>query len=62
MSYYRELLALRRTLPDGPATDVQVDEDRRLLRFTRGPVSLVANFSDVDQDGVPARTGAVHRP
>jgi maltooligosyltrehalose trehalohydrolase len=61
MNYYRELLALRRTLPDGPATDVQVDEDRRLLRFTRGVVTLAANFSDVEQDGVPARTGVVLR-
>jgi maltooligosyltrehalose trehalohydrolase len=61
MNYYRELLALRRTLPDGPATDVQVDEDRRLLCFTRGLVTLAANFSDVEQDGVPARTGVVLR-
>jgi maltooligosyltrehalose trehalohydrolase len=59
MRYYRELLGLRRALPDGPATGVQVDEARRLLRFTRGPVTLVANFSDVEQDGVPARTGKV---
>jgi maltooligosyltrehalose trehalohydrolase len=59
-TYYRELLVLRRELPDGP-TEVQVDEDRRLLRFRRGEVELVANFSDVEQDGVPPRTGAVHR-
>ena len=36
-AYYRDLLALRRELPDGPA-EVAVDEDRRLLRFRRGAV------------------------
>ena len=61
MRYYQELLALRRELPDGPATDVEADEDRRLLRFTRGPATLIANFSDSAQDGVPARTGKVFR-
>jgi maltooligosyltrehalose trehalohydrolase len=59
-AYYRELLALRRELSDGPI-DVRVDEDRRLLRFRRGEAECVANFSDAEQDGVPARTGAVHR-
>jgi maltooligosyltrehalose trehalohydrolase len=61
LAYYRELLALRRELGDAPVTDLTFDEDRRLLRFRRGPVALVANFADVDQDGVPARTGQVRR-
>ncbi len=61
MDYYRELLALRRELGDAPATEVGVDEDRRLLRFSRGAVELVANFADLEQDGVPARTGLVRR-
>jgi maltooligosyltrehalose trehalohydrolase len=59
LAYYRWLLELRRELPDGPASDVRVDERRRLLRFRRGEVELVANFSDVEQDGIPARTGVV---
>jgi hypothetical protein len=61
MSYYSELRALRRSLPDGPATDVQMDEDHRPLRFTRGQVTLIANFSDAEQDGVPARAGVALR-
>ncbi len=60
LAYYRELLRLRRELPDGPA-EVDVDEDRRLLRVRRGGVELIANFADADQDGVPARSGAVRR-
>ncbi len=59
LAYYRELLELRRRLPDAPASDVRFDERRRLLRFRRGEVELIANFADVAQDGVPARTGAV---
>jgi maltooligosyltrehalose trehalohydrolase len=61
LAYYRELLALRRELGDAPVTELHVDEGRRLLRFRRGPVALVANFADVEQDGVPARTGQVRR-
>jgi maltooligosyltrehalose trehalohydrolase len=60
LAYYRELLALRRELPE-LAAEVQVDEDRRLLRFRRGEVELLANFSDTEQDGVPARTGRIRR-
>jgi maltooligosyltrehalose trehalohydrolase len=59
LAYYRELLALRRRLPDGPAEDVRVDEGRRMLRFRRGDVDLIANFSDGEHDGVPPRTGVV---
>jgi maltooligosyltrehalose trehalohydrolase len=59
LAYYRELLELRRRLPDAPASDVRFDERRRLLHFRRGEVELIANFADVAQDGVPARTGAV---
>ena len=61
LAYYRELLALRRELGDAPLSIEEVDEERRLLRFRRGPVELVANFSDAEQDGVPARSGAVRR-
>jgi maltooligosyltrehalose trehalohydrolase len=59
-AYYRELLRLRRELADEPATS-EVDEERRLLRVRRGPVQLVMNFSDVEQDGVPPWAGAVRR-
>jgi maltooligosyltrehalose trehalohydrolase len=60
LRYYRELLALRRALPAGPG-EVQVDERRRLLRIRRGDVELIANFGDVEQDGVPPRSGTVRR-
>jgi maltooligosyltrehalose trehalohydrolase len=58
LAYYRELLALRRELPDELEV-TEVDEGRRLLRFCRGDVELVANFSDREHDGVPPRTGVV---
>jgi maltooligosyltrehalose trehalohydrolase len=60
LTYYRRLLELRRELPD-ELTVIEVDEDRRLLRWRRGGVELVANFSEVEQDGVPPRSGAVRR-
>ena len=59
--YYRELLALRRELGDAPVEVQEVDEDRRVLRFRRGEVEFVANFSDSDYEGVPARTGVIRR-
>jgi maltooligosyltrehalose trehalohydrolase len=58
--YYRELLELRRELPDELEV-TEVDEARRLLRFRRGQAEMVANFSDREQDGVPGRTGKVFR-
>jgi maltooligosyltrehalose trehalohydrolase len=58
--YYRELLELRRELPDELEV-TEVDESRRLLRFRRGPREMVANFSDQEQDGVPGRSGKVVR-
>jgi maltooligosyltrehalose trehalohydrolase len=58
---YRELLALRRELGDAPIAIDEVDEQRRLLRFRRGEVKLVANFSDAEQDGVPPRAGVIRR-
>jgi maltooligosyltrehalose trehalohydrolase len=61
LAYYRELLTLRRRLPNAPAEDVRIDEEHRTLRFRRGEVELVANFSDQEQDGVPPRTGMVVR-
>jgi maltooligosyltrehalose trehalohydrolase len=57
-AYYRELLALRQRLPPGPGR-VVVDEERRVLRIFRDGVELIANFDDVEQDGVPPRSGAV---
>jgi maltooligosyltrehalose trehalohydrolase len=59
LAYYRELLALRRRLPDEPAEILEVDEERRLLRFRRGTTELIANFSDAERDGVAPRSGAV---
>jgi maltooligosyltrehalose trehalohydrolase len=58
--YYQGLLELRRRLPD-ELTVTSVDEGRRLLKFRRGEIELVANFSDEEQDGVPARTGEVRQ-
>jgi maltooligosyltrehalose trehalohydrolase len=43
-AFYRELLALRRTLPR--ELDVDVDERRRVLRARRGQVELVADFEN----------------
>lgn len=60
-AYYRELLRLRREINDLPVTDIEVDEERRLLRWRRGDVTLIANFSDTEQSGVAARSGAVNR-
>ena len=42
--YYRELLALRRTLLPGPVETI-VDEEARFLRVRRGDVELLMNFS-----------------
>jgi maltooligosyltrehalose trehalohydrolase len=60
LAYYRRLLELRRELPDELSV-TEVDERRRLLRWCRGTVELIANFSDREQDGVPPRSGAVRR-
>ncbi|HWD84186.1 MAG TPA: alpha-amylase family glycosyl hydrolase [Solirubrobacteraceae bacterium] len=58
--YYRGLLKLRRRLPD-ELTVTGIDEGRRLLKFRRGQAEFVANFSDQEQDGVPARAGQVRQ-
>jgi maltooligosyltrehalose trehalohydrolase len=42
-AFYKELIALRRTLPREVETDV--DEKRRILRVRRGDVELVADFT-----------------
>jgi len=42
-AFYKELIALRRTLPREVETDV--DEKRRVLRVRRGDVELVADFT-----------------
>jgi maltooligosyltrehalose trehalohydrolase len=56
--YYRELLAIRRSLPVGPV-HTEVDETARFLRVRRGEVELLMNFSDREHDGVPAWEGRV---
>jgi maltooligosyltrehalose trehalohydrolase len=43
---YRELLALRRELPEGEAEEISFDEDERWLRVRRGSFELVCNFGD----------------
>ena len=47
---YRDLLELRRRLPDEVA--VEADDASRLLRVRRGDVELQLNFSDQQQDGI----------
>jgi maltooligosyltrehalose trehalohydrolase len=42
---YRRLLALRRELPGGEAEAISFDEQRRWLRFRRGPYEAACNFS-----------------
>jgi maltooligosyltrehalose trehalohydrolase len=59
--YYRDLLALRRELGNAPLEVEDVDEQRLMLRFRRGDIELVANFSGEERDGVPPRSGAVRR-
>ncbi|HUO71051.1 MAG TPA: alpha-amylase family glycosyl hydrolase [Solirubrobacteraceae bacterium] len=58
LAYYKNLLALRRDLPGGPVR-VEFDEARRLLRVHRGEIELIANFADIEQEGVAARSGAI---
>jgi maltooligosyltrehalose trehalohydrolase len=60
-AYYRELLSLRRELGRAPIDYVEFDEQRRILRFRRGGIELIANFSDAEQDGISPRTGSVRR-
>jgi maltooligosyltrehalose trehalohydrolase len=49
LALYRRLLALRRELPRGDATDVAFDEDARWLRVGRGDFTLLASFADEAQ-------------
>ena len=51
---YRELLALRRTLP--AAVAAEADEDRQFLRLRRGRYELSLNLSTTEFDGVLPRT------
>jgi maltooligosyltrehalose trehalohydrolase len=60
-AYYRDLLELRRRLPDEPLR-AEVDEDARMLTVRRGAAALLANFSDQEHDGVPPWTGVVRWP
>jgi maltooligosyltrehalose trehalohydrolase len=59
--YYEALLALRTRLPDAPF-EVEVDEDRRVLRARRGAASLLMNFSERAVDDLPAWSGIVTWP
>ena len=43
-AFYRDLLALRRSLPR--EIEVAVDERNRVLRARRGDVELVADFAN----------------
>jgi maltooligosyltrehalose trehalohydrolase len=58
LAYYRRLLELRRQLAPGPLR-VEVDEDARFLRVSRGDVELLMNFTDVEQHGVGPWEGRV---
>jgi maltooligosyltrehalose trehalohydrolase len=60
-AYYRELLELRRRLPDGPV-EVEVDEEARVLTVRRGDTTLVVNFSDSTFEDVLPWTGVVRWP
>jgi maltooligosyltrehalose trehalohydrolase len=60
-AYYRELMALRRRLPDAPA-ECAVDEDARVLTVKRGEVTLLMNFSDAPYEDVAPWSGAVRWP
>ncbi len=42
---YARLLTARRELPPGEASPIEFDEHQGWLRFGRGPVSVLANFS-----------------
>jgi maltooligosyltrehalose trehalohydrolase len=42
---YRDLIAVRRSLPTGDASGVAFDEEARWLRVTRGAFELACNFS-----------------
>jgi maltooligosyltrehalose trehalohydrolase len=60
LAYYRRLLALRRELGDARA-EVEVDEARKVLTMRRGPVTVVANFADAEQDGVAPRSADIRQ-
>ena len=60
-AYYRELLELRRRLPDGPSA-CSVDEEARVLTVKRGDATLVLNFSDAPYEDVASWSGAVRWP
>jgi maltooligosyltrehalose trehalohydrolase len=55
---YAELLAVRRELPPGEATDISFDEAGRWLRFRRGGFEAVCNFSASEQR-LPCQASAV---
>jgi hypothetical protein len=58
LRYDNELIALRRTLPDG-LPQVSVDEERRMLRFCRAEVELMTSLRGRGQDLVPPGGGVV---
>ena len=53
LELHRELLALRRRLPEH--VEAEADETRRFLRLRRGDHELSLNFSEHLHDGVPPR-------
>ena len=58
LEYYRLLLQQRTKLRDEPIRAF-VDEDRRILKVSRGPVRLAMNFSNVKVDGIAPMSGIV---
>jgi hypothetical protein len=52
LRYDNELIALRRTMPDG-VPHVSVTEERRMLRFRRAEVELMTSSRGRGQDLVP---------
>jgi maltooligosyltrehalose trehalohydrolase len=60
LAYYRRLLSLRRELGHAHP-EVEVDEARKLLTMRRGHVTVVANFSDAEQDGVASRSADIRQ-
>jgi maltooligosyltrehalose trehalohydrolase len=57
-AYYHRLIQLRKQLHGAPVRTF-VDEERRMLRVTRGQIQLAMNFSDTPVDGVAPWSGVI---